>query len=120
MKKLHILSTAILILSCSDMKNNTTTENTLSSKIDYQDKVTSTIYYESDAYKMILFAMKKNQILKPHSATMDTPLLILEGKTKITINNEDYILGKDESIILPKNIDHGVYPITDIKFVLIK
>ena len=101
-------------------ENNTVTENTLASKVDYQDKINSKIYFESEAYKMILFAMKKEQILKPHSAPMDTPLLMLEGEVKITIGGKAHVLNSGESIILPKDIDHAVYPNKDIKFVLIK
>lgn len=120
MKKIFIIPITILVLSCTNMVSNTTTEQALSNKIEYQDKVNNKIYFESDAYKMILFAMKQEHVLKPHSAAMDTPLLILEGQTKITIGDKEHILKSGESIILPKNIDHGVYPITNVKFVLIK
>jgi quercetin dioxygenase-like cupin family protein len=122
MKKILLLTITLLLLNCSDIKNNhsTATSQGLARLVDYQDKVQSTIYYESDAYKMILFAMKKEQLLKPHSAIMDTPLLMLEGEVKITIDEKSHILKAGESIILPKNVDHGVYPISDIKFVLIK
>jgi quercetin dioxygenase-like cupin family protein len=120
-KSLLILSITLLFISCLDMKDeNTATKNTLASQVDYLEKVNSKVYYDSDAYKMILFAMKKDQVLKPHSASMDTPLLVLEGQTKITIGEKIHILNKGESIILPKNINHGVYPIRDTKFVLIK
>lgn len=102
------------------MNNTTKTEHNLSSKIEYQDNLNNKIYFESDAYKMILFAMKKEHILKPHSAPMDTPLLILEGQAKITIDDKEYVLNTGESIVLPKNILHGVYPITNVKFVLMK
>jgi quercetin dioxygenase-like cupin family protein len=120
MKKIIVILVAIVTFSCSDMENNTKSEQTLSNKIEYMDKVNSTVYFESDTYKMMLFALKKDQKIEPHSAITDTPLLILEGKTKIVIDSETHILSTGESIILPKNINHAVYPITDIKFVLIK
>ena len=78
------------------------------------------VFLDSGNYKMILFAMRKNQVLKPHSAPMSTPLLILEGKAKVTIGAQAYFLEKGEMITLPKDIDHGVYPISDVKFLLIK
>lgn len=103
------------------MKNhNTSTKNSLVNQIDYLEKVNSKVYYNSNAYKMLLFAMQKDQVLKPHSAPMDTPLIMLEGEAKITIGKDIRILNKGESIILPKNIDHGVYPISNTKFLLIK
>ncbi|MEH6537205.1 MAG: cupin domain-containing protein [Psychroserpens sp.] len=52
--------------------------------------------------------MKKEQTLNPHSAPMDTPLLILEGEAKITIDQKTYTLSTGESIILPRNLDHAV------------
>lgn len=120
MKKLLIIPTVLLFFSCSETSETPKSEAALSNQIEYQDKVNNKIYYESDSYKMILFAMKKEQVLKPHSAPMDTPLLILEGQAKITIDTAEHILSAGESIVLPKDISHGVYPITDVKFVLIK
>lgn len=120
MKKLLIIPAVLLFFSCSETGANLNTDTSLASKIDYQDKVNNKIYFESDSYKMILFAMKKDQVLKPHSAPMDTPLLLLEGQAKITIDTKEHILSSGESIVLPKDIKHGVYPITDVKFVLIK
>ena len=92
----------------------------LSDKIAYKDAINKNVFYENEHYKMILFAMKKDQILKPHSAPMDTPLLILEGSAKITIGNDEFVLQKGDDIVLPKDIDHGVYPLANLKFLLIK
>lgn len=64
--------------------------------------------------------MKTESILKVHSAPMDSPLLILYGRAIITTDAEDYRLSACESMVLPKAILHGVYPITNVKFVLIK
>jgi quercetin dioxygenase-like cupin family protein len=69
---------------------------------------------------MNVFAMKTESILKPHSASMDTPILILEGQAMITIDAEDYRLSAGESMVFPKAILLGVYPITNVKFILIK
>ncbi|MFT5436743.1 MAG: quercetin dioxygenase-like cupin family protein [Ancylomarina sp.] len=41
---------------------------------------------------MILFAIKKDQVLNPHSAPMSTPLLVLEGSAKVTIGDEEFLL----------------------------
>lgn len=120
MRQIILLSILTLIVSCSGSDTKINNEMTLSNEIEYQDKMNNKVYFESDAYKMILFAMKKEHVLKPHSAPMDTPLLILEGQAKITIDAKEHILSSGESIVLPKDIDHGVYPLTDVKFVLIK
>ena len=51
---------------------------------------------------------------------MDTPLLILEGSTKVTIGDEEFVLHEGDDIVLPKDIAHGVYPLSNVKFLLIK
>jgi len=126
--KLQIMKTIILgifffsfLVSCiQENNNNTMSPNNLAKKIDYKDTINNTVFFEGEAYKMILFAMKKEHTLKPHSAPMDTPLLILEGSAIITIGKEEHTLNKGDIITLPKEIDHGVYPVTDVKFLLIK
>jgi quercetin dioxygenase-like cupin family protein len=110
----------MMILSCSNTESSAKKEQKLSDKIEYQEAIHNKVYFESDAYKMILFAMKKEHILKPHKAPMSTPLLVLEGEAKITIDAKEYVLSAGESIVLPKDILHGIYPITNVKFVLIK
>nr|WP_321247890.1 cupin domain-containing protein [uncultured Psychroserpens sp.] len=121
-KNVLILTIIMLVLSCSNAETNTkkATKDALSNLVTYKEDVNNKIYFESDAYKMILFAMKKEQTLEPHSAPMDTPLLMLEGEAKIMIGQDAFDLSQGESIVLPKNIDHAVYPTSDIKFVLIK
>ncbi|MBQ0732925.1 hypothetical protein [Aquimarina celericrescens] len=80
----------------------------LASEITYNDKINSKVFFESEAYKMILVALKKDQLPKPHSASMNTPLQILEGSTKITIADKEHILKQGDAITLPKEINHGV------------
>ena len=64
--------------------------------------------------------MKKGQDLKPHSAPMDAPLVMLEGSAKVTIGDEETIVYEGDIITLPKDIAHGVFPVTDCKFLLLK
>jgi quercetin dioxygenase-like cupin family protein len=115
-----LLLTAMLFTSCNTQ--NTTeklSENSLSAKIEYGDKMATKTIFESH-YQMILFAMKKGQDLKPHSAPMAAPLVMLEGSAKVTIGNKETIVNKGDIITLPKEIMHGIYPVTDCKFLLIK
>ena len=117
---LILLLTAMLFSSCKTQ--NTTeklSENNLSAKVEYGDKMVTKTVFESH-YKMILFALKNGQDLKPHSAPMDAPLVMLEGSAKVTIGKEETIVKKGDIITLPKDVMHGVYPITDCKFLLMK
>jgi len=121
MNKIAIILFLGLLLSCTDRTNQSVDSvNNLSEKIEYKDEISVKVISENEGYKMILFAIKKDQVLEPHSAPMDTPLLILKGSAKITVGTEEHRLYEGDLITLPKDIDHGVYPMTDVKFLLIK
>jgi quercetin dioxygenase-like cupin family protein len=122
MTKLVFILCVSILWSCNDVvtESESNKTNNLSEKIEYAEKINNKIFYESANYKMILFAIKKDQVLKPHSAPMSTPLLILEGSAKVTIGDKEFVLHEGDDIVLPKDIDHGVYPISDVKFLLIK
>jgi quercetin dioxygenase-like cupin family protein len=110
-----------VFFSCADVAvTSESNENNLSEKIEYAEKINNKVFFESENYKMILFAIKKDQVLKPHSAPMDTPLLVLEGSAKVTIGDEEFVLHEGDDIVLPKDIAHGVYPLSNVKFLLIK
>ena len=121
MNKLVLIFFISLFVSCADVAvTSVSNETNLSEKIEYAEKINNKVFYESENYKMILFAIKKDQVLKPHSAPMDTPLLILEGSTKVTVGDEEFVLHEGDDIVLPKDIAHGVYPLSNVKFLLIK
>lgn len=122
MKNILLIVVVVIALSSCNQKTTTPmmTENNLASKIDYANKVNNQVVFQGEAYKMILFAMKRNQELKPHSAPVDAPLYMLEGSAKITIGEQEHTLLAGDMITLPKDIKHGVYPITDCKFLLLK
>ncbi|MGJ8684951.1 MAG: cupin domain-containing protein [Nonlabens sp.] len=115
------LSAVALLTSCNPApKTVIKSDMNLASQIEYGDKTANKVVFESNAYKMILFAMKSDQVLKPHSAPMDAPLYMIEGSAKITIGKKEHTVVAGDLINLPKDIDHGVYPITDCKFLLAK
>lgn len=117
---LTLLLTSMLLLSCKNEKqHNSLTDNNLASKIEYGEAMVNKVIFEGN-YKMILFALKKGQDLKPHSAPMDAPMIMLNGSAKVTIGDKEIIAYEGDIITLPKDIDHGVYPITDCKFLLMK
>jgi len=121
MNKLVFIFLIGLFVSCADVAIKIESkENNLSEKIEYAEKINNKVFYEGENYKMILFAIKKDQVLKPHSAPMDTPLIILEGSAKVTIGDKEFFLKKGDDIVLPKDIEHGVYPLSNVKFLLIK
>lgn len=68
MNKLAGIFFISLFISCADVVVKVeSNENNLSEKIEYAEKINNKVFYESENYKMILFAIKKDQVLKPHS-----------------------------------------------------
>lgn len=107
--------------SCSETsKTQSMSDANLARQIEYVDKINNKVVFESSQYKMILFALKSDQLMKPHSAPIDAPLLMLEGSAKITIGTSEHIVTTGDIITLPKDIKHGVYPNTNCKFLLLK
>lgn len=116
-----ILLALMTLTSCSqESKNIKMSGSNLASQIEYADKVKNKVVFEGEKYKMILFAMRSDQLLKPHTSPVDAPLLMIEGSAKVTIGNKEQIVVAGDMITLPKNILHGVYPQTDCKFLLSK
>ena len=119
----HIIIVLILgsiLMSCNNQNTlEKVGDNNLAAQVEYGDKMVNKVVFDSD-YKMIVFALKKGQDLQPHSAPMDAPLLMLEGSAKVTIGDKETVVVKGDMITLPKDLDHGVYPVTDCKFLLVK
>lgn len=46
---------------------------------------------------------------------MNTPLLFLEGSTKVTTGDEEFVLHIGDDIV-SKDIAHGVYPLSNVTF----
>jgi|TARA_R110002020_G_scaffold63136_1_gene168321 quercetin dioxygenase-like cupin family protein len=117
---LNLMIVGLLFSSCGNTNNSVNpTEKNLASKVAYADEINKVVVFESH-YKMLVFALKKGQDLKPHSATMDAPLIMLEGSAMVTIGTTETTVKKGDIITLPKDSMHGVSPITNCKFLLIK
>ncbi len=107
------------MVGCDDSGQEVITENDLALKVSYGDEISTQTVFESN-YKVILFAMRKGQDLKPHSAPMDAPMIMLEGSARVVIGEAETVLTRGDMLILPKEQKHGVTPITDCKFMLLK
>ena len=65
-----------------------------------------------------LFAFDAKQELSEHTAPFDALVQVLEGKARIQIKAEKYILIGGESIIMPANVPHAVYAEERFKMLL--
>lgn len=91
----------------------------LKSLAEYQDNaIVSKKIIDLDTGKVTFFAFDKDQQLSKHSAPFDAFVQILEGTGKITIDEIDSTLIEGEAIIMPANIPHSVYAVTQFKMLL--
>lgn len=87
--------------------------------LDYNagDVISKTIA-QNDKISITLFSFTKDEGLSSHSASGDALLNILEGEVKVTINDKDYIVKENESIIIPKGAPHSLLALTNFKMLI--
>lgn len=82
----------------------------LSEQVDYQPgQVVSKTLVQSDPVSMTLVAFGKDDAISTHESSGDAMATVLEGTGRFTVGGEVYILGKGETLIMPKGIPHAVY-----------
>lgn len=65
-----------------------------------------------------LFSFDKDQEISTHKTSGDAIIQVLDGLARITIDEVEYEVLKEQSIIMPANIPHSVYAIEKFKMVL--
>ncbi len=87
--------------------------------IEYsENSVISKKIHQSKAGNITLFSFDKGQQLSPHSAPYNAFVSIIEGSARITIGDDEYHLEAGENIMMPANIEHGVYADDKFKMLL--
>jgi quercetin dioxygenase-like cupin family protein len=66
-----------------------------------------------------VFAFDKDQTLSEHSAPFDAIVQILDGVAEITIGGTPHLLTKDELILMPANVPHGLKALERFKMMLV-
>ena len=93
---------------------------TLADCVAYAEgQVVSKTLIQNNGVGITLFAFAKGEGISTHESKGDALVVALDGKGKITIDGVDYILGKDESIVMPANHPHAVYGEENFKMLLV-
>lgn len=82
-------------------------------------QIVSKTLVQNKNHSFTLFAFGKGEEISTHESDGDALVIILDGKAKITIDNEEFILNKDESIVMPKKTPHAVYGEENLKMMLL-
>ena len=80
--------------------------------------IVSTRIRNNSSVSMTLFSFDKDQELTKHSSPFEALVQVLEGEVKITIDNSEFDLKKEDLIFLPATIPHVVYASTAFSMVL--
>ncbi len=77
------------------------------------DKQITSIIKKGENIKQIAVALGKNAILKKHTTDEPTFLVVLKGKIRFLINNEEISLNTFDTYDIPVDIEHEVIGVED-------
>ena len=90
-----------------------------SERVDYSPEgIVSKRVIDRPSGNVTLFAFDRDQRLSEHSAPYDALVQVIEGKAKITIGGQPYVLEAGQSVIMPANIPHAVDAVSAFKMIL--
>ena len=91
----------------------------LASLVQYQDgQVVSRTLAQNKAVSITIFAFDINEEISSHDSTGDAMVLILDGTSQITIDNEKHTVKKGEAIVMPATVPHALFATEKFKMLL--
>ena len=84
-----------------------------------EGQVVSKTLIQNDGVGITLFAFAKGEGISSHESKGDALVHALDGKGRITVDGEDYILTAGESIVMPANVPHAVFGVENFKMLLV-
>lgn len=91
----------------------------LADQVAYQQgQVVSKTLVQNDKVSVTIFSFDKGEEISTHAAGGDAMVTVLDGVGRFTIGGEVFILEKDETIIMPKDVPHAVFGEEQFKMLL--
>ncbi len=92
----------------------------LSDLLDYQNgAIVSKTIIDKKEGTVTLFAFDKGQGLSEHTAPYDALVVVIDGEGVVTISGKDYMVGKNQAILMPANEPHSIRAESPFKMLLI-
>lgn len=89
-------------------------------QVTYQSgQIVSKTLAQNSHHSLTLFALEKGEEISAHVSDGDAMILALEGKGKITIDDEEHTLNPGEVIVMPAQKPHAVFAEEQFKMLLI-
>lgn len=91
----------------------------LSSEVDYKEgQVISKTLAQNGHVSLTIFAFSKGEEISTHASSGDAMVTVIDGIGRITIDSKEYLLKKDETIIMPAEKPHAVFAEENFKMLL--
>lgn len=84
-----------------------------------EGSVVSRTIVDSEHTTLTLFAFDQGQSLSEHTAPFDAYVLVLDGRTELTIGAEEVPACAGEMVLMPANVPHGVRAPERFKMLLV-
>ena len=82
----------------------------LEQEIQYQEgQVVSKTLAQNPHVSLTLFAFEQGEEISTHQSGGDAMVTALDGVGRITIDGQEHLLKKGETIVMPAGIPHAVY-----------
>lgn len=92
----------------------------LEALVDYQEgRVVSRTLSQGKALSLTLFAFDRGEEIGTHSSGGEAFVYILDGQAKVTVGEEENIVAKGQTIVMPANIPHSLLAVERFKMLLI-
>ncbi|MCK6605251.1 MAG: cupin domain-containing protein [Ignavibacteriaceae bacterium] len=101
----------------SELKTGATV---LKDQIEYQNgTIVSKQLIKKQNGNVTIFAFSKDENLSEHTSPFEAMVFIADGEMEIKIGGVPHTVKKDEMIMLPAGVPHGLVALTDAKMMLI-
>ncbi len=91
----------------------------LEDEINYQKgQVVSKTLVQNKNVSITLFSFDKGEEISAHSSEGDAIVTVLDGTGRFTIGEEEFLLNKGETVIMPNQVSHAVYGEEQFKMLL--
>ena len=81
-------------------------------------QVVSRTLAQNEAVSITVFAFSKDEEIGTHDSTGDALVTVLDGTGRFVVDGKEYIVKKDESLVMPAKKPHSVHAEEDFKMVL--
>ncbi len=81
-------------------------------------QVVSRTLAQNEAVSITVFAFSKDEEIGTHDSTGDALVTVLDGTGRFVVDGKEYIVQKDESLVMPAKKPHSVHAVEDFKMLL--